>query len=84
MIEIRANAIRVRGAVVVRIAVVVDISKVRSRHHAAQPPVRAFQRLPWLIPVLQKFVVSTSHAFIESYLLVYKSCEMLVFIQIYR
>ena len=28
MIEIRANAIRVRGAVVVRIAVVVDITEV--------------------------------------------------------
>ena len=46
MIEIRANAIRVRSVVVVRIAVVVDISKVRRRNNVPQPPVRTLQKLP--------------------------------------
>ncbi len=64
MIEIRANAIRVRGAVVVRIAVVVDISKVRRRNNVPQPPVRTLQKLPRSFPGLQKLVVRTPDALI--------------------
>ena len=46
--EIRADAIRVGSVVVVRIAVVVDISKVRRRHNVTQPPVRTIQELPYI------------------------------------
>ena len=64
MIEIRANAIRVRSVVVVHIAVVVDISEVRRRNNVPQPPVHALQKLPRSFPGLHKFVVCTPYALI--------------------
>ena len=47
--EIRADAIRVGGVVVVRIAVVVDIGKVRRGVNATQPPVRTYSKITLFI-----------------------------------
>ena len=41
---IGANAIRVGGVVVVGVAIVVDISKVRGRTNRTQPPVRTINK----------------------------------------
>ena len=47
--EIWTHPIRVARVVVVAIAVVVDIGKVRRRHDAAQPPVVAIQPQPYIV-----------------------------------
>ena len=43
----RANPIRVRRVVIVRIPVVVDIREVRARRYRTKPPVRTLQKLPY-------------------------------------